>query len=118
MSPPSPLTGTGPGPTDSWITLAGLAPMGSATNFPSAVITRQEKTIKGSYYGTIHAPRDFPMLLDLNAAGQTLLVVTHNPELAGRYASRVIRLADGRDISDTGAAAPSAAGQPGTGARP
>jgi S-(hydroxymethyl)glutathione dehydrogenase/alcohol dehydrogenase len=39
--------------------------MGTATNFPSAVVTRQEKTIKGSYYGTIYAPRDFPLLLEL-----------------------------------------------------
>ena len=52
------------------LTLAGLSPMGSSTNFPSALLTRQEKTVKGSYYGTIHAPRDFPMLLDLNAAGK------------------------------------------------
>jgi putative ABC transport system ATP-binding protein len=44
------------------------------------------------------------LLLDLNAAGQTLVVVTHNPELAERYASRVIQLADGRVISDTAAA--------------
>jgi Zn-dependent alcohol dehydrogenase len=47
------------------LTLAGLSPMGTATNFPSAVITRQEKTIRGSYYGTVHAPRDFAILLDL-----------------------------------------------------
>jgi putative ABC transport system ATP-binding protein len=52
------------------------------------------------------------LLLDLNAAGQTLLVVTHNPELAERYASRVIQLADGRVVSDTGAAVRT--GQPGT----
>jgi len=52
------------------LTLAGLSPMGSATNFPSALLTRQEKTIKGSYYGTVHAPRDFPLLLDLYAAGK------------------------------------------------
>jgi S-(hydroxymethyl)glutathione dehydrogenase/alcohol dehydrogenase len=44
--------------------------MGSTTNFPSALLTRQEKTIKGSYYGTVHAPRDFPMLLDLHVAGK------------------------------------------------
>ena len=44
--------------------------MGSTTNFPSALLTRQEKTIKGSYYGTVHAPRDFPMLLDLAATGK------------------------------------------------
>ena len=47
------------------VTLAGLSPMGSSTNLPGAVIARQEKTIKGSYYGTVHAPRDFPMMLDL-----------------------------------------------------
>jgi putative ABC transport system ATP-binding protein len=42
------------------------------------------------------------LLLDLNAAGQTLVIVTHNPELAQRYATRVIQLADGRVTSDTG----------------
>jgi NDMA-dependent alcohol dehydrogenase len=52
------------------LTLAGLAPMGSATNFPSALLTRQEKTIRGSYYGTVHAPRDFPLLLDLYQGGK------------------------------------------------
>jgi NDMA-dependent alcohol dehydrogenase len=52
------------------LTLAGLSPMGSATNFPSAAITRQEKTIRGSYYGTVHAPRDFPLLLDLYKHGK------------------------------------------------
>lgn len=50
--------------------LAGLSPMGSSTNFPSAVVTRQQKTIKGSYYGGVNPPRDFPMLLDLYAAGK------------------------------------------------
>jgi putative ABC transport system ATP-binding protein len=48
------------------------------------------------------------LLLELNAAGQTLILVTHNPDLAARYASRKVRLADGRVVSDT--AAPAAAG--------
>jgi S-(hydroxymethyl)glutathione dehydrogenase/alcohol dehydrogenase len=52
------------------LTLAGLAPMGTATNFPSALLTRQEKTIRGSYYGSVNSRRDFPMLLDLYAAGK------------------------------------------------
>jgi len=56
------------------------------------------------------------LLVDLNAAGQTLVIVTHNPELAERYANRVIRLADGRVISDTGAAVPT--GQPGPAGQP
>ena len=42
------------------LVLVGLSPMGSATNFPSAVIARQEKTIVGSYYGTANTSRDFP----------------------------------------------------------
>jgi Zn-dependent alcohol dehydrogenase len=55
------------------IVLAGLSPMGSATNLPGAVITRQEKTIKGSYYGSVNPSRDFPMLLDLYMAGKLKL---------------------------------------------
>jgi putative ABC transport system ATP-binding protein len=48
------------------------------------------------------------LLLELNAAGQTLILVTHNPELAARYAHRVVELADGRIATDS---ATSAAGR-------
>jgi putative ABC transport system ATP-binding protein len=41
------------------------------------------------------------LLLDLNAQGQTLIVVTHSPELAHRYARRVIHITDGNVASDT-----------------
>ena len=41
------------------------------------------------------------LLLDLNSAGQTLVLVTHSPDLAARYASRTVRLLDGRIASDT-----------------
>jgi putative ABC transport system ATP-binding protein len=41
------------------------------------------------------------LLLDLNAQGQTLILVTHSPELAHRYARRVVHIADGRIASDT-----------------
>jgi putative ABC transport system ATP-binding protein len=41
------------------------------------------------------------LLLELNAAGQTLVVVTHSPELAARYSRRVVRLLDGHVASDT-----------------
>jgi putative ABC transport system ATP-binding protein len=43
------------------------------------------------------------LLLELNASGQTLILVTHSPDLAHRYAHRVIQLADGQIVSDTGA---------------
>ena len=41
------------------------------------------------------------LLLELNAAGQTLILVTHSPGLAVRYAGRMVRLVDGRISSDT-----------------
>jgi len=56
------------------------------------------------------------LLLDLNSTGQTLILVTHNPELAARYASRVISVADGRITSDSADPAPPA-GAPGVGGR-
>src|ERR1700746_1003100 len=45
------------------------------------------------------------LLLDLNASGQTLILVTHNPDLAARYARRVIEIVDGRVTSDAAAGA-------------
>ena len=36
------------------------------------------------------------LLLDLNASGQSLVLVTHNPDLAARYASRTVHIVDGR----------------------
>lgn len=55
------------------LVLVGLSPMGTGTNLPGAVITRQEKTIKGCYYGTVRAKRDFPLMLDLYMSGQLAL---------------------------------------------
>jgi putative ABC transport system ATP-binding protein len=40
------------------------------------------------------------LLRDLNASGQSLVLVTHNPDLATRYASRTVQLVDGRITSD------------------
>jgi putative ABC transport system ATP-binding protein len=40
------------------------------------------------------------LLLDLNSSGQTLILVTHNPDLAARYAARVVEIVDGRVASD------------------
>jgi putative ABC transport system ATP-binding protein len=36
------------------------------------------------------------LLRDLNRDGQTLVLVTHDPELAERYAARTVRIVDGR----------------------
>jgi len=40
------------------------------------------------------------LLCDLNTAGQTLILVTHNPDLAARYARRTIQIADGHVVAD------------------
>jgi putative ABC transport system ATP-binding protein len=43
------------------------------------------------------------LLIDLNRSGLTLILVTHNPVLAARYADRLIQLSDGRISSDSAA---------------
>ena len=59
------------------------------------------------------------LLLGLNAAGQTLVLVTHSPDLAARYATRAVRLLDGRIDSDTAASGAAGTGdRPAAGARP
>jgi putative ABC transport system ATP-binding protein len=40
------------------------------------------------------------LLLDLNSSGQTMVLVTHNPDLAAQYASRTVQLVDGRIVAD------------------
>ncbi len=51
------------------VVFVGLSPMGSNTNLPGAVITRQEKTVTGSYYGTANTTRDFPFYAGLYLKG-------------------------------------------------
>ncbi len=52
------------------VIFAGLAPMGSQTNLPGAILTRQEKTVAGCYYGTTDAVRDFPRYAELFSSGK------------------------------------------------
>jgi putative ABC transport system ATP-binding protein len=54
------------------------------------------------------------LLLELSSSGQTLVLVTHSPDLAAKYASRVVQLVDGRV---TGDAASRIAGEDGAGVR-
>lgn len=44
------------------LVLAGIAPVGSKSNFPGAILTRQEKTVMGSYYGTSRPGVDFLLI--------------------------------------------------------
>ncbi len=43
------------------------------------------------------------LVAELNRRGQTIILVTHDPNVAARHASRVIRLRDGRVLNDSGA---------------
>jgi NDMA-dependent alcohol dehydrogenase len=52
------------------VVLVGVSAMGSSTNLPGAIITRQEKTVTGSYYGTANTVRDFPLYADLYLKGR------------------------------------------------
>ncbi len=61
---------TRPGGT---LTLVGLTPVGSGTNLPGSIITRTEKVIRGSFYGSVLPQRDFPVFLDLYRAGKLKL---------------------------------------------
>ena len=46
------------------------------------------------------------LLLGLNGSGQTLVLVTHSPDLANRYARRVVQLVDGTIVADAVTGAP------------
>jgi NDMA-dependent alcohol dehydrogenase len=52
------------------VILVGVSAMGSGTNLPGAIITRQEKTVTGSYYGSANTARDFPLYADLYRQGK------------------------------------------------
>ena len=52
------------------LVLVGLSPMSEPTDLSGALIARQEKTVRGSYYGSVNTRRDFPLFLDLYMAGQ------------------------------------------------
>jgi S-(hydroxymethyl)glutathione dehydrogenase/alcohol dehydrogenase len=59
--------------------------MGSSTNLPGALITRQEKTVMGTYYGTADPFRDFPLYAGLYMAGKLPLerLITRTYPLEG-----------------------------------
>ena len=49
--------------------MVGTTPDAARTNLPGALITRAEKTIRGSFYGSAQPERDIPRLLDMYLAG-------------------------------------------------
>jgi putative ABC transport system ATP-binding protein len=58
------------------------------------------------------------LLRELNRGGQTMIMVTHNPDLAERYASRTIELVDGCLAGASAGGSTDTSGVAGAGARP
>lgn len=52
------------------VIFSGLSAMGSSTNLPGSILVRQEKTVKGSYYGSANPPLDFVAYAELFLKGQ------------------------------------------------
>lgn len=52
------------------IVFSGLAPMGTSTNLPGALLVREEKTVRGSYYGSAKPALDFLTYADHCMAGR------------------------------------------------
>jgi S-(hydroxymethyl)glutathione dehydrogenase/alcohol dehydrogenase len=52
------------------LVLVGLSSVKEPTNLSGAFIARQEKTVRGSYYGSVNTRRDFPLLIDMYRSGK------------------------------------------------
>lgn len=61
------FTAVRPGGT---LVLAGISPVGTKSNFSGALMTRQEITVMGSYYGSSDPAHDFPKLAGLFEEGK------------------------------------------------
>ena len=86
------------------LVLAGLSSMDSTTNLPGAKITRQEKIIMGTFYGTSKPDRDFSFIAEHHLKGNInlseLISKTYSLDeineafkdmLTGNYARGVIK---------------------------
>ncbi len=61
---------TAPGGT---AVLVGMAPPDAVVGVPALPVTTQERTLTGSWYGSVVPDRDFPLLADLLARGELRL---------------------------------------------
>jgi Zn-dependent alcohol dehydrogenase len=62
------------------VTIVGIAPVGAEAAINAVDMVRNEKTMRGTYYGSTHASVDMPKLLDMYLAGKLNLddlVVRH-----------------------------------------
>ncbi|HBY99137.1 MAG: Zn-dependent alcohol dehydrogenase [Ardenticatenaceae bacterium] len=55
------------------VTYVGIGPHDAVVPLPAGRLPREDKTLKGSYYGGANPQRDMPMILDLYAAGRLKL---------------------------------------------
>jgi len=62
------------------VTVVGIAPVGAEAGINAVDMVRNEKTMRGTYYGSMHASVDMPKLVDMYLAGKLNLddlVVRH-----------------------------------------
>jgi putative ABC transport system ATP-binding protein len=104
----------GPRPPGCWTSLASPAtatatrddcPAGSGSGWPSPETWSTPRrccwpTSRPARWAPPPARKIGQLLLDLNRAGQALVLVTHSPELAVKHAKRTMRLVDGQVASD------------------
>jgi Zn-dependent alcohol dehydrogenase len=52
------------------VTVVGIAPVGAEASINAVDIVRNEKTMRGTYYGSARSQVDFPTLVDLYVSGK------------------------------------------------
>lgn len=84
------------------VVFSGLAPMGSAIPLETALLTREEKTLAGSYYGSARAEVDFPNIARMYQEGKmpldALITRTYALDDVNRAFQDLLNGAPGRGI--------------------
>jgi Zn-dependent alcohol dehydrogenase len=52
------------------VTVVGIAPAGDEASIDAVSLTRNEKVLRGSYYGSARPPVDFPRMVEMYRSGK------------------------------------------------
>ena len=84
------------------ITVVGIPPDGDAPSIDAVALVRQEKTLKGTYYGSARLQSDMPRMVDLYLSGQldldTLVTRTYHLEEINEAYGDLIQGGIGRGV--------------------